>query len=290
MCSINISTPPQKILNLVWLITYMLKNVSNASKITQTPLVQAEEMEKLGLLASSIAHDFNNLLTSILGHMSLALMKTAVDNEARPHIERAMQTAEYASALTAQILNFPQSHVYNQTNEQININDVVKDVLYLMGTVLLKDLDIQVNLMNPIPMLKISRSHLQQIIMNLIINAAEAIDSPINGSIVLKTEKYHYSHWSKTINKVGVIKDRPSGDYLILQVSDNGKGMTPETIDNIFNPFFSTKPKGRGLGLATVRDIISAYGGYITVLSQVGEGTVFQIYFPYQPDKYASIH
>ncbi|MCZ7667350.1 MAG: ATP-binding protein [Chloroflexi bacterium] len=159
-----------------------------------------------------------------------------------------------------------------------------------MGTVLLKDLDIQVNLMNPIPMLKISRSHLQQIIMNLIINAAEAIDSPVNGSIVLKTEKYHCSHWHKTINKVGVIKDRPSGDYLILQVSDNGKGMTPETIDNIFNPFFSTKPKGRGLGLATVRDIISAYGGYITVLSQVGEGTVFQIYFPYQPDKYASIH
>lgn len=268
----------------------MLKNVSSASKITQAPPSQAEEMEKLGLLASSIAHDFNNLLTSIMGHMSLALMKTSVDDEARPHMERAVQTAEYASALTTQILNYPHPHAYNQTKELINLNDVVKDVVQLVGMVLLKDLDIQVNLTNHLPLLKIPRSHLQQIIMNLVINAAEAIDSPVNGSIVLETGKCHFSHWSKIAKKTGGSQERPPGDYLFFKVSDNGKGMSPETVDNIFNPFFSTKPKGRGLGLSTVSDIVSAYDGFITVISQVDQGTVFQIYLPYQLEKYAPIH
>lgn len=267
----------------------MIKDAVPQPEVNHIPPAQTEAMEKMGLMASSIAHDFNNLLTSLMGHMSLALMKMSNNDEARPHMEKAIKTAEYASVLTTQLLNYSRSTPYGQTREYVDINDLIEDVVSLVGVVLLSGINFQVKLAQSLPLIKISRSQFQQIVMNLVINAAEAIDFPERGEITLSTGKFRATKMTHSMN-VWQQQNIIPGDYVFLQVSDNGKGMPPETLENIFTPFYSTKPKGRGLGLSTVMDIVKNHNGYITVTSKVGRGTVFRIYFPSHPEKFSPVH
>lgn len=246
-------------------------------------------MEQLGLMASSIAHDFNNLLTSIMGHMSLALLKTSSDDSAKTHIESALKTAEYAAALTTQLLNYSRKQAQDPVVECVDLNKIVDDIFNLVGSILLLGLDVKLNLGKSLPQIEASQTHLQQIVMNLIINAAEAIDDPVNGEIVIYTGKCHTSSWKRSCG-FSEFEEMPLGDYVFLQISDNGKGFDEKIRAKIFDPFFSTKPTGMGLGLSTIKDIVREYNGQIAVKSVPGVGTTFRVCFPYRFDSFSPIH
>ena len=267
----------------------MLNKVTKPPEVSPIPNASSENMEQLGLMASSIAHDFNNLLTNIMGHMSLALLKTPTDDASRLHIERAVKTAEYAAALTSQLLNYSRKQAQTQYLEYVNVNDIIVDVVGLVDTVLLTGLDIDLNLSKSLPQIEASQTHLQQIIMNLLINAAEAIDDPVDGEIYISTGKCHTTSWKNTCGFID-FHEMPPGDYVFIQISDNGKGIEKEMLGQIFNPFFSTKPTGRGLGLSTIMDIVQEYHGYIQVKSTPGRGTTFRICFPFRFENFSPIH
>jgi len=268
----------------------MLNKATTPSKVKSVPSSSNENMEQLGLIASSIAHDFNNMLTNIMGHMSLALLKTANDDDSRRHIERAVKTAEYASALTSQLLEYSRKQPRkNQYIEYIDLNKVIDDVVGLVETVLLTGLVIKLKLSNLLPQIKASETHMQQIVMNLLINAAEAIDDPENGEIMVSTGRCYTSSWGKPCEFVD-FQNMPPGNYVFFQVSDNGRGMQPEMLSKIFDPFYTTKPTGTGLGLSTILNIVEEYQGYIKVKSNSGKGTTFRIYFPCGFDDFSAIH
>lgn len=269
----------------------MLNKVTKPPNVKPLPNSSEENMEQLGLMASSIAHDFNNLLTNIMGHMSLALLKTSFDDDSRLHIERAVKTAEYAAALTSQLLNYSRKQSHSQYIEFVDLNALVNEVVGLIETVLLTDLSIILNLGKSIPQIEASPTHMQQIILNLLINAAEAIDDPNNGQIIVSTGRCHSSSWKNSCSSSDFLDlDLPPGDYVYIQISDNGRGIKPEVLSKIFDPFYSTKPKGRGLGLSTIMDIVQEYQGQINVNSNPGKGTDFRICFPIHFENFPHIH
>lgn len=236
----------------------------------------AQQLETIGFLATGIAHDFSNLLTSIVGQTSLALATLPQDNVARSHIEKAMQAAEFAAELTRQLLTYANSH--DAPDELINLNQLVNDNISLLNTTLLNGVSLQLDLSPNVPPIEGKRAHFQQIIMNLIINAAESIERG-NGLVLLRTGV-------ETIRDGGVKNEFVNGrsltpgSYIFLQVTDTGCGIEKAHLKQIFSPFFTTKPAGRGLGLSTVLDIVNLYNGGISVESQSGLGTTFCIFLP----------
>lgn len=267
----------------------MLNKIPDSTKVDAIVSPPADDMAQLGLMASSIAHDFNNLLTSIMGHMSLALLNTPSDDDVRTHIERAVKATQYASALTTQLLNYSHKQPQTQAVEYIDLNKVITDVLGLVETVLLTDLTIELNLEESLPPIEAAQTHMQQIVMNLLINAAEAIDDRNKGKIVVHTGICRASDEGDG-KQVNGFRAMPSRNYIFLQVDDNGRGIDRNLLERIFDPFFTTKPKGRGLGLATIKRIVYEYDGYIDVDSTKGKGTSFSVYFPQHFENLAPIH
>ncbi len=247
---------------------------------------QSQKMEELGYLASSIAHDFNNLLTSIMGHASLALIKLPPGDEARVHVEQAVKTAEYAALLTAQLLSY--SHQHFPEKELVNLNRIVADTITLLGSVLLHNVSVTLKLTPDLAPIEANPAQIQQVIMNLTLNAAEAIYEP-DGEIVIETGRITFSR-----NNLPLVVDDNllAGDYTFFQVTDTGKGMDEPTMARIFEPFFSTKSQGRGLGLSAILDIVRQHAGAIELKTEVGHGTCFTIYLPSStsPIIYQPIH
>ena len=262
-----------------------LFNLSSGVKLVMSPNLlpqsssQAQQLETIGFLATGIAHDFSNLLTSIVGQTSLALATLPQENAARSHIEKAMQAAEFAAELTRQLLTYANSH--DAPNEMINLNQLVNDNISLLNTTLLNGVSLQLDLTPNLPPVEAKRAHIQQIIMNLIINAAESIEEG-NGIVLLRTRQ---ETLRSEENRYLFVNGRSlsPGHYIHLQVTDTGCGMDSKQIEKIFSPFFTSKPNGRGLGLATVLDLVNLYNGGITVESQPGLGTTFCVYLPLPP-------
>jgi signal transduction histidine kinase len=248
--------------------------MSSNSPIRSNP--QAQQLETIGFLATGIAHDFSNLLTSIVGQTSLALATLPQDNVARSHIEKAMQAAEFAAELTRQLLTYANSQ--DAPDELIDLNQLVNDNISLLNTTLLNGVTLQLDLTPNLPPVEAKRAHIQQIIMNLIINAAESIESG-KGIVLLRTGREALRADEQRYNFVNG-RSLPPGTYIYLQVTDTGSGMTPRQVQQVFSPFFTTKPAGRGLGLSTVFDIVNLYQGAITLESQPGLGTTFCIFLP----------
>jgi PAS domain S-box-containing protein len=243
---------------------------------TEEALRRAQKMESLGLLAGGIAHDFNNLLVAILGQTSLALSQLGDHNPARAPIEKAVSAARRAADLTRQLLAYSGRGQFER--RPIDLNRLIQENLHLFEVAVPKQVALRSDLAAPLPVIVGDAGQLQQVIMNLIINAAEAIGDRA-GEVVVRTQRLILSPETAAAWQIGE-QALPAGDYVQLSVADNGHGMDAETLARIFDPFFSTKFTGRGLGLAAVLGIVRGHGGGLKVTSTPQVGTTFEIILP----------
>ncbi|MEW6260360.1 MAG: PAS domain S-box protein [Thermodesulfobacteriota bacterium] len=238
-------------------------------------LIQAQKMEALGVLAGGIAHDFNNILGAIMGFGQMALMD-AQKGIAKPHdLTQILKSAERAKQLVKQILMF--SRRVSPELRLIQLNDVIRQSLMLLERTLPKMVTIEKRLQPDLGLIHADSTQIDQIIMNLGTNAADAMP---NGGVLRYETRMEQVDENRQFNG---LKINP-GSYVVLQVSDTGCGMDGKTVRHIFDPFFTTKGigKGTGLGLSTVFGIVKGHSGYIQCSSEPGKGTVFNLYFPAQ--------
>jgi PAS domain S-box-containing protein len=239
-------------------------------------LLRAQKLESLGVLAGGVAHDFNNLLTGILGNASLALDGLAEDDPNRALIKEVTHAAERAADLTRQLLAYAGKGRFVMRN--FSLSALVKEIAGLVQTSIPEGVQLRLQLDDAAPEIFADPGQVQQIVMNLVINAAEAI-GPEGGTVTVRTG-------AETVNEqyIATMPDAGDpfqpGDYAMLEVEDTGCGMTQETMKNIFDPFFTTKFAGRGLGLSAVLGIVQAHKGALRVASQPAHGTTFKLLFP----------
>lgn len=236
-------------------------------------LRQAQKMEAIGQLAGGIAHDFNNLLTVINGYSTLLLHEMPADDPFRSEVEHILKAGERAADLTHQLLAFSRRQLLEP--KVININNLVRNLEKMLKRLIRENIVMQTRLSDQLGVVKADPGQVEQILMNLLVNARDALEN--GGTITIETgDKY--------LDKTFVIENPGAveGSYVMLAVHDNGVGMTEETKRKIFEPFFTTKGqgKGTGLGLATVYGIVKQSGGYIQVVSEPAKGTSFRVFFP----------
>ena len=244
-------------------------------KSTLDQLRQSQKMEAIGQLAGGISHDFNNLLTVITGFSTLALQKIGGDHPAAKDIEQVINAGERATALIRQLLAFGRRQILDP--QPININIFISSIHKILSRLIGENITLTTELSPDISMVLADPSQVEQIIMNLVINARDAMER--GGAITIETA-------NRTIDSTFVLNNRGSveGDYVVISVRDTGMGMSEEVISRIFEPFFTTKAEfGTGLGLATVYGIVKQNNGYTQVFSQVGIGTEFKVYIQSLP-------
>ena len=240
---------------------------------TEDQLRQAQKMEALGLLAGGIAHDLNNVLTAVLGFSEIRLAAMAEDDPARVDLVEIRRAGERAAALTRQLLAFSRKQVVQP--KVVDVNALVRSMQSMLRRLIVESVDISLDLAPDGGVVLIDPTQLEQILVNLVINAADAM--PRGGRLTIETrnvtldEHYQERHLPVT-----------PGQYVKLGVADTGVGIDETTCQRIFEPFFTTKSAGRGtgLGLATVYGIVKQSGGDIVVRSQPGQGASFEIYLP----------
>lgn len=245
-------------------------------KRTQEAIYNAQRVESLGVMAGGVAHDFNNLLVAILGQTVLAYDKLPEGSETKGHLEKAIGAAERAADLTRQLLAYSGRGRFEV--RPLNLNDLLQDNTHLLQVAIPRHITFSMDLMPNLPHIEADAGQIQQVVMNLILNAAEAIGEA-KGSIRLKTFVSHID--SQMLNAWQFAgHNMQTGDFVMLHVQDDGVGMDATTLARIFEPFFSTKFTGRGLGLAAVMGIMRGHHGGIRLSSELGEGTTFKVAFP----------
>jgi PAS domain S-box-containing protein len=235
----------------------------------------AQKLESLGVLAGGIAHDFNNLLTSILGNAELALSDTAHEAPVRSELEDIRSSAMLAADLTRQMLAYSGKGRF--VVKDIDLNEVIEEMGHLLDVSISKSIVIQYDLMKSLPAVNGDATQVQQVVMNLITNASEAIGDK-NGVVSLSTKTMQCD--AAYLTQTYQVDDLPAGLYVCLEVADTGVGMDAETLLRVFEPFFTTKFSGRGLGMAAVLGIVRGHRGAIKVNSEPGHGTTFKILLP----------
>ncbi|HKL00882.1 MAG TPA: ATP-binding protein, partial [Desulfotignum sp.] len=234
---------------------------------------QAQKMESVGRLAGGVAHDFNNMLGVILGHTELALLQADEEHELHDDLKEIQTAAKRSADITKQLLAFARKQTISP--KRLDLNDTVESILKMLRRLIGEDIYLAWQPGAHLWPVKMDPTQIDQILVNLGINARDAIAEV--GKLTIETGR-------KTFDE-DYCNDHPGfipGDFVLLAVSDNGCGMDKETLDNLFEPFFTTKEvgKGTGLGLATVYGIVKQNNGFINVYSEPGQGTTFTIYLP----------
>jgi signal transduction histidine kinase/CheY-like chemotaxis protein len=237
-------------------------------------LLETQKLERLGVLAGGIAHDFNNLLTSVLGNSELALLQLPPDSPARFSIEQIEVGARRAADLTQQMLAYAGKG--RMVIQQIDLNSLIMEMSQLINSSISKNASLRYDLAPNLPPIEGDITPIRQVVMNLIVNASEALDDQ-GGAISVRTGLRRVEGVGRAADRLA---DLAEGDYILLQVADTGRGMDAETLTKIFEPFFTTKFAGRGLGLAAVQGIVRSHGGALDVKSAPGRGTTFAILLP----------
>jgi len=241
----------------------------------EVQLQQTQKLESLGVLAGGIAHDFNNLLMGILGHADLALLELPAGSSAWHLITEAINGARRAAELTKQMLAYSGKGRF--VVEPLNLSNLTEDMTRLLQISISKKCLLNYTFTPDLPAVGADPAQMRQIIMNLIINASEAIGDR-SGAIAVSTGVMPCDRAYLSETYLGV--NLPEGQYVYLEVADTGCGMTPETQAKIFDPFFTTKFVGRGLGLSAVLGIVRGHQGALKVSSEPGKGTTFKVLFP----------
>ena len=236
---------------------------------------ETQKLESLGVLAGGIAHDFNNLLTVILGNASLARMDLPPDSPVHTCLQQIEQTSQRAAELCRQMLAYSGKGKF--VVQRIDLSQLIDDATPLLRLSVTKKAVLRLNLAQRLPAVLVDATQIRQIIMNLVINASDALgdqSGAINLSTGLMRADRHYLSESR------LAADLPVGDYVFLEISDTGCGMSTETLAKIFDPFFTTKFTGRGLGLAATLGIVRGHKGAIHVTSEAGRGSTFKLLLP----------
>jgi two-component system, cell cycle sensor histidine kinase and response regulator CckA len=243
---------------------------------------ETQKLESLGVLSGGIAHDFNNLLTGVLGHANLARFSLLDGQESVSQaLDQIERSAQRAAELCKQLLAYAGKGRFHV--QALNLSRLVEEMSHLLVLSITQKASLELRLVDDLPLLMGDATQLRQVVMNLVINAAEAMpDGRGNGSIVVRTSRV--SATSDFLQSASFPEWVTEADYLELEVSDNGLGMSDDIQARIFDPFFTTKFTGRGLGLAAVLGIVRSHRGAIRVTSQPDHGTTFKLLFPSAPD------
>ncbi len=235
-------------------------------------LAHAQKMESIGRLAGGVAHDFNNMLSVILGHTEILLQRMPESDPLREDVQEILEASEHSSELTQQLLAFARKQVVDP--KLVDLNEIVSDMLKMISRLIGEDVELDWRPGDGLWPLRIDPGQIDQVLANLCVNAKDAIEGA--GRIRIRTENLRLEGLDD--------EDHPvldPGCYVLLEVGDDGRGIDPEVIQHIFEPFYTTKESGRGtgLGLATVYGIVKQNDGYVDVRSEPGRGALFRLYF-----------
>ena len=242
-------------------------------KSLEAQFQQAQKMEVVGHLAGGIAHDFNNLLAVILGCCQFLENDTALTHESRKLVDEIDMAANRAAGLTRQLLAFSRQQILQP--KVLNLNEIVTEAVTMLKRLIGEDVELNTKLLVDLWPVKVDAGQMNQVIMNLAVNARDAMR--VGGTLTIESANVEvddaYVHAHPNLKK---------GSFVVLSVSDTGCGMDQTTLSHLFEPFFTTKEvgKGTGLGLATVFGIVKQSGGLVTVYSEIGRGTIFKVYLP----------
>ena len=242
----------------------------------EAALLETQKLESLGVMAGGVAHDFNNLLTTMLAQATLASAKIQPESPVQDNLAKVVSAAERAASLTHQLL------VYAGRGrlefQPLDLNQTIRESLPLLELAVPKNITLETDLLDGLKTFDGDSQQVQQALMNLVMNGAEAADDP-SGSVTIRTAELHVSAKAQS-GEDSVEGTLDPGDYVSLIVTDTGGGMSSKTADRIFEPFFTTKPTGHGLGLAAVHGIVRSLHGDIQVQSAPGRGTTIRLNFP----------
>ena len=249
----------------------MLELAEEEKSKLEKQLRQAQKMEAVGVLAGGVAHDFNNLLTAIHGYTDLAISEVEEDSTLHNKLQQVQRAAERAATLTRQLLLF--SRKQDIEKKLINMNTTIDDMLKMLFRMIGEDIAVETKFGEGIYSVEADIGNIEQILMNLVVNARDAM--PEGGRLTISTENAILSE-----KDCRTMHNAKPGEYIRVSISDTGTGMDEETLQHIFDPFYTTKGegKGTGLGLSIVYGIVKQHEGWINVYSEPGTGTTFKIY------------
>jgi PAS domain S-box-containing protein len=261
-----------------WLVT--IHDISNRRRneaeryAFERRVQEQQKSESLMVLAGGVAHDFNNLLAGILGNADLIAILSPPESDQRRAAEAIMIGAQRAADLVSKMLAY--SGGGRVVAERVDLNALVKEMVDLLGASVARHCTLIYNSPGPLPLVETDPTQIRQVVMNLIINASEAVDD--HGVITVETGRETLD--KSMLKQMTFGAEVPPGDYVYLDVVDNGSGMSEHTLARMFDPFFSTKDTGRGLGMAAVRGIVRSHRAALRVTSKEGQGTRFRVWFP----------
>jgi signal transduction histidine kinase len=246
---------------------------SSESTLEQERMLLAQRLESLGVLAGGVVHDLINDLGSILAKAEATLLEIDNDSRARAGLDQIAKIAVRASRIARQVITYVGKG--QEDLEPVDLSHVIKEMLQFLRACVPRDTKLEIELPASLPAIRGNPIQIQQIVMNLVLNAREAIGDT-GGVIRIAAQQRSMCGNLPALNETAEV---PDGEVICLEISDTGVGMTDEVRERIFDPFFSTKPSGCGLGLAAVQEIVRIHAATIEVRTTPGEGTTFQILF-----------